>query len=277
MGLSQSYYLERSLVSHQTVPDFSPKRYQGLWYELARYPIIREYPFTMPQCISSFAKYEWDLQKKVMMIHDICIRNDINGGNYSIDGIAYPTSSGKFQVTFGTKNSPSPYWIHSTDYTNYSIIRGPNGVRILGRKKIISYEDKEKLMKRVLTYGYTPRLLKWNYYPQKMNLQKETKNNTNYSKVLSTTRDIQLSVVNLKPDEFVDWEKHNGSQFIMVQSGSALIKTGGEELLLRPGNSIIIPKETLHRISNNEKYIDLKFFTIYTPPQHPPDEIISKD
>lgn len=274
MGLNQSYYSERNRISRQTVSDFSSKRYQGLWYVLARYPTYD----TKNSIISSTSKYEWDLEKKVMRIHTVYIRDEINGGNYSIDGIAYPTGSGKFQILFKNINSAIPYWVHSTDYTNYSIVGGPNGgVMILGRKKIISYEDKKKLTNRVQNYGYVPKYLKWNYYPQKMNLKKETNDNTNYSKVLNTTRDMQLSVVNLKPDEFVDWEKHNGSQFIMVQSGSALIKTGGEELLIRPGNSIIIPKETLHHISNNENDIDLKFFTLYTPPQHSPDEIISKD
>lgn len=109
------------------------------------------------------------------------------------------------------------------------------------------------------------------------NIEKDTINNTNYRKVISTQANIQLVLMSLKPNEEIGNEIHeNIDQFFRIEKGKgkAIIKTGDkyEEFELTDGNIIIIPKGTYHNIINTGSD-DLKLYTIYSPPNHPSDRI----
>jgi mannose-6-phosphate isomerase-like protein (cupin superfamily) len=109
------------------------------------------------------------------------------------------------------------------------------------------------------------------------NIEKDTIDNFNYRKVISTQSNIQLVLMSLKPNEEIGNEMHeNVDQFFRIEKGKgkAIIQKDNknEEIDLTDGSVIIIPKGTYHNIKNTGTE-DLKLYTIYSPPNHPPDRV----
>lgn len=100
----------------------------------------------------------------------------------------------------------------------------------------------------------------------RINIEKETLLNKNYRKVLFTTPDIQVVVMSLLPYEEIGMEKHNGSQFIRIESGNGTAYVSGKRFLLYNGIAIVIPPNHLHNIIAGKG--GLKIYTIYSPPEH---------
>ena len=100
----------------------------------------------------------------------------------------------------------------------------------------------------------------------KINIEKKTTNNTYYRNVLYTNSDMQLVVMNLLPNEKIDREKHNGSQFIRVEEGSGIAIVKNKRYILKNGSGLIINPNTYHNIIAGDK--GMKLYSIYTPPQH---------
>jgi len=99
------------------------------------------------------------------------------------------------------------------------------------------------------------------------NIEKATIENKEYRKILHTGKNIQLVLMSLKVNEKIPKEKHNGEQFIRVESGIASVEIDNEEYTLKDNECIIIPSGSLHYVKNigdNE----LKLYTIYSPPEH---------
>ncbi len=103
------------------------------------------------------------------------------------------------------------------------------------------------------------------------NIEDTSIKNNYYRKVLFTTKNMQLVVMSLLPDENIPLEIHKDhDQFIKIEKGYgvALIgKTNQKKIYLQKGDCIIIPNNTYHEIKNISN-IKLKLFTIYTPPEH---------
>jgi mannose-6-phosphate isomerase-like protein (cupin superfamily) len=115
-------------------------------------------------------------------------------------------------------------------------------------------------------------------------LEKETLKNTNYRNVIYTSvnpKGIQLVLMNLKPKEEIGLEVHinpNVDQFIKVEHGSAKvviienydeINEVTEIYYLDEGDAVVIPAGTYHNVINPDSRKNLKFYSIYTPPEHP--------
>ena len=103
------------------------------------------------------------------------------------------------------------------------------------------------------------------------NIENISINNNYYRKVLFTTKNMQLVVMSLLPNENIPLEIHkNHDQFIKIEKGKceAIIgNTHKKKITLEKGDCIIIPNNTYHEIINIGKY-KLKLYTIYTPPEH---------
>lgn len=102
-------------------------------------------------------------------------------------------------------------------------------------------------------------------------IEKATLKNTNYRKVLFTTKNQQLVVMSLKPGEAIPIESHNGTQFFRVEAGTGIAHINKKSIKLKNGASLIVPPNTRHEIVNNSRTNALKLYTIYSPPQHKPD------
>lgn len=101
------------------------------------------------------------------------------------------------------------------------------------------------------------------------------KNNENYRNVIDTTKQMQLVVMNLSPQEEIGTEKHsNATQYIRVEEGNGAAITYDsdkttilQDISLNIGDIVIIESKTYHNIIAGEK--GMKISTLYSPPQHP--------
>lgn len=107
-------------------------------------------------------------------------------------------------------------------------------------------------------------------------IEEKTLNNSNFREVLYTGKHMQLVVMSLKPGEDIGEEVHEKvDQFFRVEQGEAKVKIDSEESVLKEDMVAIVPAGSLHNVINVSD-VDLKLYTIYTPPNHP-DGTLHKD
>ena len=279
MGLTfSSDYTEPKVVpSTETVADFLPNKYQGLWYEQAHPQGMMGLGESQVEedCIWASVEYKWLPDKKEMTIKNTCYNH--MGNSFSNTGVARLTkNSGKLVIKFGS-GLLYPYWVHWTDYNNFAIVGVPNGryLWILSRKKNISPPAIAKMKLLAEKYGYDTRYLQWNYFLYKTNIELDTKKNNNYLRVLHTQRDMQLTVMSLNPGEIIPLEKHNVSQFIRIETGMARIEANGQTIELKKDEITIIKPDIYHVVKNVGKGV-LKLYSVYSGVTHPYDEILTE-
>jgi len=108
------------------------------------------------------------------------------------------------------------------------------------------------------------------------NIEKETIENNNFRKVLFTGKNIQLVLMSLLPEEDIGMEVHaDVDQFFRIEKGEGILEVKGQgKQLLQDGSSIVIKAGTQHNIKNIGEE-PLKLYTLYSPPNHPPDRLQS--
>jgi mannose-6-phosphate isomerase-like protein (cupin superfamily) len=102
-------------------------------------------------------------------------------------------------------------------------------------------------------------------------IEKETKKNKYFRKVLYTGKYAQLVVMCLQGGEEIGNEVHaNVDQFFRIELGAAkFIFNGKEEHHVKAGEAVIVPAGTFHNVVNASKTKVLQLYTIYSPPNHP--------
>ena len=109
------------------------------------------------------------------------------------------------------------------------------------------------------------------------NIETETVHNNFYRKVLYTSKNQQLVVMSIKPKSDIEYEIHpDNDQFIRVEKGKGIALIGPQKesrYELSDGVALIIPAGTWHQIINTSDEIDLKLYTLYSPPHHPHDKV----
>jgi len=105
------------------------------------------------------------------------------------------------------------------------------------------------------------------------NIEKAVLNNTCYRHVIYTGKYQQLVYMCLIDNEDIPREVHNGDQFIRVEQGTAQVILNDKEIIvLNADDDILIPAGTYHYIKKSSPE-DLKLYSLYSPPEHPPDLI----
>ena len=108
------------------------------------------------------------------------------------------------------------------------------------------------------------------------NIEDITLKNSFYRKVIHTTDKMQLVIMSLNAGENIHQEVHeNVDQFFRIEQGCAKFITPNGVIHACDGDVIIIPGGTQHEVQNIGK-TQLKLYTIYTPPNHPPNTIEEK-
>lgn len=88
-----------------------------------------------------------------------------------------------------------------------------------------------------------------------------------------TTAQQQLVLMSLNQGEDIPTEVHpNTTQFIRIEKGVGLAVIADKEVQLSDGISVIIPAKTKHYIKNTGTE-PLKLYTLYSPPEHAPDRV----
>ena len=101
----------------------------------------------------------------------------------------------------------------------------------------------------------------------KINIEKATKENTDYRRVLYTALHSQLVLMNIKPGGEIGEEVHKLDQFIRIEEGDGKAILNGEEYSFSADDAIVIPQNTRHNIINTGS-TDLRLYTVYSPPKH---------
>lgn len=100
------------------------------------------------------------------------------------------------------------------------------------------------------------------------NIEKSSLENTSFRKVLYTGKHSQLVLMRLAPGEDIGEEVHDVDQFFRIESGQGKAVLDGVEHSLEDGSAIVVPAGAMHNIINTSTQIDLKLYTIYSPPNH---------
>lgn len=100
------------------------------------------------------------------------------------------------------------------------------------------------------------------------NIEKETKENKNYRRVLYTGSHSQLVVMCLRPGEEIGTETHHSvDQFIRIEQGMAKVILNSDEHILEAEYAVIIPAGVEHNVINVSEE-ELKLYSIYSPAEH---------
>ena len=100
------------------------------------------------------------------------------------------------------------------------------------------------------------------------NIEKDTKDNNFFRKVIFTSNYSQLVLMSLKPGEEIGEEVHGLDQFLRFEEGEGKVVLNGEEAKVEDGSAVVVPSGTLHNVINTSKDKPLKLYTIYSPPHH---------
>jgi mannose-6-phosphate isomerase-like protein (cupin superfamily) len=111
------------------------------------------------------------------------------------------------------------------------------------------------------------------------NIEEETGANTTFRTALWTGKHSQLTVMSLGAGAEIGLEVHpDVDQFFRLEQGSARVEVGNtrEELSetyeVKDDWAFIVPAGTWHNVINIGDG-ELKLYTIYSPPNHPPGTV----
>lgn len=106
-------------------------------------------------------------------------------------------------------------------------------------------------------------------------IEKMTRQNTNYRTALWTGQKLQLTLMCIPAGDEIGLEVHpDTEQFLRIENGSGMVMMGPSENRLHckqpisDGCAVLIPAGTWHNIVNTGT-CPLKLYTIYAPPHHP--------
>jgi len=101
-----------------------------------------------------------------------------------------------------------------------------------------------------------------------IDLEKETKSNSDFRRVLYTAKNSQLVLMSLRPGEEIGMEVHHLDQFLRFEKGTGKAILDGVEHEVHDGMAVVVPAGTNHNFINTSKNEDLKLYTVYSPPEH---------
>lgn len=115
--------------------------------------------------------------------------------------------------------------------------------------------------------------------PWVVDIEDLSKENDKFRSTEWTGKFLQMTVMSLKPGEDIGLEIHyDVDQFIRIEAGTGLVEMGSEKDDLNQtwevedDFAIFIPAGTWHNIINTGE-VDLKLYSIYAAPEHPPGTI----
>ena len=103
----------------------------------------------------------------------------------------------------------------------------------------------------------------------KVHIEKNTKKNTDFRRVLYTGKHSQLVLMSLAPGEEIGMEVHpHIDQFFRFEAGQGAVFIDGVQHNVHDGDGVIVPAGAQHNVVNTSAREDLRLYTIYSPPEH---------
>jgi mannose-6-phosphate isomerase-like protein (cupin superfamily) len=107
-------------------------------------------------------------------------------------------------------------------------------------------------------------------------IEKETRKNTDFRRVLYTGKHSQLVLMSLKPMEEIGEEVHTDvDQFFRFEAGEGKVVIDGVASPVKDGDAVVVPSGAKHNVINTSKTTELKLYTVYSPPEHQ-DKVVRK-
>ncbi len=110
-------------------------------------------------------------------------------------------------------------------------------------------------------------------------VEKVTLENETFRTVLFTGEHTQLTVMRLAPGEDIGAEAHDDiDQFLRIEQGQGRVEMGESEDAMDQTHdvsddwAIIVPAGVWHNVVNTGDS-DLKLYSLYSPPEHPPETV----
>jgi mannose-6-phosphate isomerase-like protein (cupin superfamily) len=102
-------------------------------------------------------------------------------------------------------------------------------------------------------------------------IEELTLKNGHFRQVLFTGQFCQLVVMCLQPGEEIGREMHpDVDQFFRLEQGEArFVLEGSEDFVARAADAVVVPAGTYHNVINTSGDVQLKLYTLYSPPNHP--------
>ena len=101
------------------------------------------------------------------------------------------------------------------------------------------------------------------------NIENDAIANSNFRKVLYTSKHCQLVLMSLKPLEEIGLEVHtDNDQFFRVEKGHGKSVIDGNVYELADGTAVVVPSGAAHHIINTSETDGPKLYTIYAPAHH---------
>ncbi len=101
------------------------------------------------------------------------------------------------------------------------------------------------------------------------NIEKGTLANKDFRHVLYTGRYSQLVLMSFKPGEEIGEEVHKTvDQFFRFEKGEGVVLIDEVKQKVADWDAVIVPAGARHNVTNTSKKVELKLYTIYSPPEH---------
>lgn len=99
-------------------------------------------------------------------------------------------------------------------------------------------------------------------------IEKQTTANSDFRRVLYTSKHLQLVLMTLQPGEEIGSEVHESmDQFFRFEEGEGVVDIDGVENKVEDGSGVIVPSGARHNVRNTGS-VPLKLYTLYGPPEH---------
>ena len=143
------------------------------------------------------------------------------------------------------------------------------GSKMIGQEGLICLQDYRQVptgMQRIQGKTSPPLVL---------NIERATRANRDWRRVMHTGRYSQLVLMSIPSGEEVGPEVHpQTDQFIRVESGTGKAVIDGREYKLKDGVSLSVDAGSKHTLINpSSSKNPLKIYTIYSPPHHPRGQV----
>jgi mannose-6-phosphate isomerase-like protein (cupin superfamily) len=99
-------------------------------------------------------------------------------------------------------------------------------------------------------------------------IEQLTRDNSDFRRVLYTSKHLQLVLMSIQPGEDIGKEAHKDrDQFFRVEAGVGEIWIDGKVSKIKRNDVMIVPAGALHNVVNTGDK-PLQVYTIYGPPNH---------
>ena len=115
--------------------------------------------------------------------------------------------------------------------------------------------------------------------PQSFDIERATKENSDYRSVAWSGRYLQVTLMSIPPGSEIGLEAHpQTDQFLRLDAGRGLVQMGAAkdnltfEKEVSNGWCVLVPAGTWHNITNTGT-TPMQVYTIYAPAHHAPDKV----